>query len=98
MVNFFQVKLTVQNEEKTVENMTNENLQKWNHLVEKYPVLESFSFIEYPGLFDAFNFMLSETETIANGDYIPAELVLYLYNTYGLDQPVVQKLIDKLGE
>lgn len=78
--------------------MTNENYRKWNHHVSKYPTLESFSFIEYPGLVVAYNIILNETKSMKKGEYVPAKFIHFLYDTHGLDKPVVEKLMDKLGE
>lgn len=64
----------------------------------QYPILESFSFIEYPGLVVAYNFILNETKFMKKGDYLPARLIHFLYDTHGLDKPVVEKLISKLGK
>lgn len=78
--------------------MTNDNYQRWNHQVSQHPTLESFSFIEYPGLVAAYNVILDETKSMTKGDYIPAKFVHYLYDTHGLDKPVVEKLMKKLGK
>lgn len=78
--------------------MTNKNLKKWKQEVSEHPILESFPLIEYPGLVVAYNYVLDETKSLKKGDFVPAGLIHYLYETYGLDQPVVEKLMDKLGE
>lgn len=78
--------------------MRNKNSKKWKQEASEYPILESFSLAEYPGLVVALTHVLSETESLKKGDCVPAGLIQYLYETYGLDQPVVEKLMDKLGE
>lgn len=78
--------------------MRNKKENKWKQEGSEHPVLKSFSFAQYPGLVFALSHVLSQTESLKKGDYLPAKLIHHLYETYGLDQSVTEELMDKLGE
>lgn len=86
----------VHHENELVEKMIQNYKVVWNIAKSNNPILQSFSFVEYPGLPEAFKYLKSKLRS--NQDNIlHGELVHYLYDTYGLDKPVVEKLTQKMS-
>lgn len=92
------MKLIIADEALLIDNLVITNEFSWKNMCCKYPVLRKFSFIEYPGLPNAYTYLLSRLKKEPNeSNQISPDLVVHLYNTYGLDRPVVEELITDLS-
>ncbi len=82
----------VEHENRFLENLVNENAETWKEIKEKYPALQPFSFVEYPNLPRAYEYLLRRMSKSEIGHIFNGELVTHLYETYGVDKPVVEHL------
>lgn len=92
------MKLIIDDEAILVNNMINENAVEWNSAKTKYPVLQNFNFVEYPGLPRAYEYLVKQLAKSDIKTSLPAEKVYYMYYTFGLDRPILEKITAALSE
>lgn len=92
------MKYIIENEEESLKSLQHKNSKYWKETREKYPALENFCFVEYPGLPPAYPFLLEEISKAESKNELPPEVVFKLFDTYGLETELIKSLTNNLGE
>lgn len=92
-----QVKMLIEDEVTSVNQMIWDNEDEWEAAKAKYPILQSFSFLEYPGLSRAYEYVMNEVAT-SKRNTLPVEKVNYLFSTFGLDHAVIEEITSSLSK